>query len=59
MTLYLFHDNGEGKAPDYLGQYTSMKSVNVRIKKDLLSLRNEFPNRKWSRRDYLVARRVK
>ena len=55
--LYLFHDNG--KKFDFLGQFKSMKRLKLQIDIDLDVLRNAYPKDKWSRRDYLVARRVR
>lgn len=57
--LYLFHDNGKNEEPTFIGKFYSMKQLNNRIMKDLSGLRKEFPDDTWSRRDYLVARRVK
>lgn len=57
--LYLFHDNGEG-GYDALGKFKSQRAVNEFIKSDLKNLRLAIPEPyRWSRRDYLVARRVK
>lgn len=57
--LYLFHDNGEGKDPDYLGKFKTRAALEKYVVKDIATLSKQYPDVKWSRRDYLVARRVK
>jgi hypothetical protein len=59
MTFYIFHKPEKAAEPEYVCKKRSRKAAMKFIEVDVAMLKKAYPDVKWSKRAYFIARRVK